>query len=129
MSNLPTWVEPKTWKDEDPKIYSYLQKYFGDEADSVPYVYDGDVYSQWFASDSTLELEIYSNTQTADAASFFQKYREKLLASGFETTTLTSMPGATIYVKGNVSIRLASVYLSLENRRGEITLLLFLNLN
>lgn len=109
MSNLPTWVEPKTWKDEDPKIYSYLQKYFGDEADNVPYIYDGDVYSQWLASDSTLELEIYSNTQTADAASFFQKYREKLLASGFETTTLSSMPGATIYVKGNVSIRLASV--------------------
>ncbi len=109
INNLPTWVEPKSWQEEDTKIYSYLQKYFGDEADNVPYVYDEDIYGQWLVSDSTMELEIYSNTGTADASSFYEKYQEKLLASGFETTTLTSMPGATVYVKGNISIRLAKV--------------------
>ncbi len=107
MSHLPTWVEPKTWKDEDPKIDSYLRKYFGDEADNVPYVYDEDIYSQWLVSDSTLELEIYSNAKTANASSFYEKYTEKLMADGFETTTLSSMPGATVYVKGNISLRVA----------------------
>ncbi len=109
IGNLPPWVEPNSWKDEDGKIYSYLQKYFGEEADNVPYVYDEDIYSQWFVSDSTMELEIYSNTQNANASSFYEEYKERLLASGFETTALTSMPGATIYVKGNISIRLAKV--------------------
>lgn len=109
IGNLPTWVEPKSWKEEDSKIYTYLQKYFGEEVDNVPYVYDEDIYGQWTISDSTMELEIYSNTQEADASSFYEKYTEKLLANGFETTTLTSMPGATVYVKGNISLRVAKV--------------------
>lgn len=107
INNMPTWVEPKSWKDENSKIYTYLQKYFGEEADNVPYLYDEDIYGQWLVSDSTLELEIYSNTKMGDGYTFSDKYKEILLAKGFETTTLTSMPGATVFVKGNISIRVA----------------------
>lgn len=108
LADLPEWVEPKSWKDENETVYKYLQKYFSDEADNVPYLYDEEIYGQWLVSDSTLELEIYSKTATGNS-SFLEDYRNKLLEEGFETTTLSSLPGATVYVKGNISIRVAGV--------------------
>ncbi len=108
LANLPEWVEPKSWKEENENVYKYLQKYFGDEADNVPYIYDEEIYDQWLVTDSIMELEIYSKTTTGDS-SFLEQYKNKLLEEGFETTTLSSLPGATVYVKGNISIRVAGV--------------------
>ncbi len=108
LATLPEWVEPTTWNDENETIYTYLKKYFSDEADNVPYIYDEEIYGQWYVSDSILELEIYSKTATGNS-SFLDKYRKRLLEEGFETTTLSSLPGAIIYVKGNISIRVAGV--------------------
>ena len=108
LANLPTWVKPTSWKDENESVYKYLQKYFSDEADNVPYLYDEEIYGQWSVSDSILELEIYSKTTTGNT-SFLENYRKKLLEEGFETTTLSSLPGAIVYVKGSISIRVAGV--------------------
>ncbi len=108
LSELPTWVEPTSWKDENETVYKYLQKYFPEEADNVPYLYDEETYGQWLVTDSILELEVFSRTPTGNS-SFLNKYREKLIEAGFETTTLSSLPGATVYVKGNISIRVAGV--------------------
>ena len=108
LASIPEWVEPKSWKEENENIYKYLQKYFSTEADNVPYIYDEDIYDQWLVSDSILELEIYSRSPTGNS-SFLDTYRKKLIEEGFETTTLTSLPGAIVYVKGNISIRVAGV--------------------
>ena len=108
LASIPEWVEPKSWKEENENIYKYLQKYFSAEADNVPYIYDEDIYDQWLVSDSILELEIYSRSPTGNS-SFLDTYRKKLIEEGFETTTLTSLPGAIVYVKGNISIRVAGV--------------------
>ncbi len=108
LASIPEWVEPKSWKEENENIYKYLQKYFSAEADNVPYIYDEDIYDQWLVSDSILELEIYSKSPTGNS-SFLDTYRKKLIEEGFETTTLTSLPGAIVYVKGNISIRVAGV--------------------
>jgi|GEM_PF-2970394 len=106
---LPEWKEPTSWGDEGTTFTNYLTRYFGDEAANVPYVYDPDIYGLWDAMDSTLELEFYSNTYTADADSFYAAYAAALKAASFEETTLSGMPGATIYVKGKISIRMAKV--------------------
>lgn len=108
LSSIPAWTEPKSWKEENENIYKYLQKYFSTEADNVPYIYDEDIYDQWLVSDSILELEIYSRSPTGNS-SFLDEYRKKLIEEGFETTTLASLPGAIVYVKGNISIRVAGV--------------------
>ena len=108
LASLPTWAKPTSWKDENESVYKYLQKYFSDEADNVPYLYDEEIYGQWSVSDSILELEIYSKTTTGNT-SFLENYRKKLLEEGFETTTLSSLPGAIVYVKGSISIRVAGV--------------------
>lgn len=109
VDQLPDWKEPTSWGDEDASFTNYLTRYFGDEAANVPYVYDPDIYGLWDASDSTLELEFFSNTYTADAASFYAAYQAALKAASFEETTLKGMPGATVYVKGKISLRLAKV--------------------
>lgn len=109
IANLATWVEPTSWKDDDEKIDTYLTKYFSDEKANVPYLYDPDIYSQWSIIDSTVDLEIYSNTLTGDDSKFYEGYTKLLVELGFEKTTLSSFPGAIIYVKGNISIRVAQV--------------------
>lgn len=109
IDHLPEWKEPTSWDEEGQTFTNYLTRYFGDEASQVPYVYDPDIYGLWNASDSTLELEFYSNTETADAASFYAAYEAALKAASFEETTLKGMPGATVYVKGKISLRLAKV--------------------
>jgi len=118
IEGLPAFAQPTSWEEEGNRISAYLTKYFGDEAKNVPYVYDADLYRLWDITDSTSELEIFSNSGTADAASFYSKYEKALLAAGFAVsdTPIASLPGATVYVKGDISIRLA------KNLRGGIYL-------
>lgn len=118
IMNLAAFTQPTTWAEEGNRISTYLMKYFGDEAKNVPYVYNPDLYRLWDVTDSTSELEISSNSTTADAESFYAEYEKALLDAGFvvSDTPISSLPGAVVYVKGGISIRLA------KNLRGGIYL-------
>lgn len=109
IANLATWVEPTSWKEDNENIDTHLEKYFSEEKGNVPYLYDPETYSQWSIIDSTVDLEIYSNTMSGDGTAFYEKYTSLLIELGFETTALTSFPGATIYVKGAISIRVSKL--------------------
>lgn len=110
LESLAEFKEPTSWDDEGSSFMTYLRKYFGDAASEIPYVYDPDLYKLWDISDSTAELEISSNSNTADASAFYERYKEALVKEGFvlQETPPASLPGATVYVKGDISLRIAA---------------------
>ena len=110
LESLAEFKEPTSWDDEGSSFMTYLRKYFGDAASEIPYVYDPDLYKLWDISDSTVELEISSNSNTADASAFYERYKEALVKEGFvlQETPPASLPGATVYVKGDISLRIAA---------------------
>lgn len=109
LDSLGEFQQPTSWEEEGNSISTYLHKYFGDEADGIPYIYDPDLYRLWDVSDSIMELEISSNSRTANASSFYRKYENALVEAGFvlQDNPPASLPGATVYVKGNISLRIA----------------------
>lgn len=108
VNSMPDFVEPKNWKDENEEIYNQLVDLFDEEiANSIPYLYDEETYGQFESTYLYNTLTISSDSESVDHDIFYREYKEKLLASGFVLDLEPDLPGAEIYTKDNIEIRLA----------------------
>lgn len=108
VNSMPDFVEPENWKDENEEIYNQLVDLFDEEiANSIPYLYDEETYGQFESIYLYNTLTISSDSESVDHDNFYREYKEKLLTSGFVLDLEPDLPGAEIYTKDNIEIRLA----------------------
>lgn len=108
IDQMPDFIEPVSWKDESVEIYEKLVDLFGEAiADTIPYIYDEETYCQFESTYLYDMITISSSSETVDDDKFYTAYKELLVSQGYELDLTPDLPGAEIYTKGNVEIRLA----------------------
>ncbi len=109
LSSLPSWVEPTTWEEDSPDVYADFVSFYGKEAaDTIPYLYHPETYRKW---NSTYIFTVDVNNETTSGCDeeWYAAYKELLIASGYVLDPEPDLPGAEVYSKGIVTMRLAKI--------------------
>ena len=108
IEQMTDFVEPTSWKDESLEIHEKLVSLFGEEvATTIPYLYNEETYCQF---ESTLlydTITISSSSETVNDDEYYANYKDILTKQGYELDLTPDLPGAEIYTKDNIEIRLA----------------------
>ncbi len=108
IDQMTDFIEPTSWKDESIEIYDKLVDLFGEEtANTIPYLYDEETYCQFESTYLYDTITISSTSETVDDNKFYTEYKNILVEQGYELDLTPDLPGAEIYTKNNVEIRLA----------------------
>lgn len=107
-SGLTEWVQPSSWDEAYPDIYSALVSYFGEtgtvdpdtQADSVPYLFDSAFNDYWVGQGNVTEgpedgvegYNIYNSNYSNDGTDYFLAMKAQLddASSGFTLTKQTT---------------------------------------
>lgn len=109
LSSLPSWVEPTTWEEDSPDVYEDFVSFYGQEAaDTIPYLYHPETYRKW-SSTYIFTVDVNNSTQSECDDEWYASYKELLVESGYALDPEPDLPGAEIYRKGIVEMRLAKV--------------------
>lgn len=104
---LPPFVKPTSWAEDDPSFAEKLVSLYGDEAQNVPYVYHPSTYKKWNSSLIIDTLDIWNTSKEGKDLEFFDLYKKALLEAGFTLMDPPELPGAEIYTKGKIKVRVA----------------------
>lgn len=110
LNNLPDFVTPISWKDENSKIYDNFVSLYGPEAINIPYLYMEEAYKQWESDYSVNDqIELLNKTTSGIDASYYEAYRSLLIKNGFVKAETPSLPGAEEYNLGKIKVRFAKI--------------------
>ena len=107
LSSLPAWVEPTTWEEDSPDVYADFVAFYGEEdAATIPYLYHPETYRKW-DSVYLYTVDISNSTKSGCDDEWYAAYKELLVENGYVLDLDPPYPGAQIYTKGHVTMRLA----------------------